>query len=96
MGRRETSFLLSMLLVAACTTNPVSGRREVVLMSEEEEQEIGERLARLSPRTGNGSAIAETAVMNELRQTAKLRAGQRIKIAIVEPYLPGSKHERGS
>lgn len=58
--------------------------------------EPGETLAELSQRTGNGWAIAETAVMNELRQTAKLRAGQRIKIAIVEPYLPGSKHERGS
>ena len=58
--------------------------------------ERGETIAELSERTGNGWEIAETAVMNELRQTAKLRAGQRIKIAIVEPYEPDWKREDGS
>ncbi len=48
----------------------------------------GETLAALSRRTGNTWALDKTAVANNLSQNDRLRAGQRVKIAVARPYRP--------
>ncbi len=46
----------------------------------------GETLQRLSRRTGNTWSPEETAVANGVETDTRLRAGQRLKIAVAEPY----------
>ncbi len=48
--------------------------------------EPGESLARLSERTGNEWTVALTAVVNGLDPKSGLTAGQRVKIAVSQPY----------
>jgi predicted Zn-dependent protease len=48
----------------------------------------GESLEQLSARTANAWSVAQTAVMNGLVESARLRAGQLIKIARDQPYRP--------
>jgi predicted Zn-dependent protease len=50
----------------------------------------GESLAELSERTANRWDIQQTAVMNDLFADHVLDAGQLVKIAITEDYLPDS------
>jgi predicted Zn-dependent protease len=56
----------------------------------------GESLGDLSRRTGNAWDVQRTAVMNEIFSNELLESGQRIKIAIREPYRPGSAASVGS
>ncbi len=46
----------------------------------------GETLAQLSARTGNHWDLTYTAVANDLFSQGPLREGQRVKIAVMEPY----------
>ena len=46
----------------------------------------GETLAALSQRTGNAWNVEETAIANALEEQALLDGGQRVKIAVEEPY----------
>jgi predicted Zn-dependent protease len=48
----------------------------------------GESLAELSRRSGNAWSVAETAVMNGLNETSRLRAGELVKIAVERPFQP--------
>jgi predicted Zn-dependent protease len=48
--------------------------------------ESGESLARLSARTGNEWTVELTAVVNGLDPNSGLTAGQRVKIAVSQPY----------
>ncbi len=47
----------------------------------------GEDLSRLSERTGNAWNLPLTAVLNGLSEKAPLADGQRVKIAVSEPYV---------
>jgi len=48
----------------------------------------GESLEQLSERSGNSWDPLYTAVANGLFIDQRLRAGQRIKVAVPEPYRP--------
>jgi len=48
--------------------------------------ESGESLARLSARTGNEWPVELTAVVNGIDAKSGLTAGQRVKIAVSQPY----------
>jgi predicted Zn-dependent protease len=50
----------------------------------------GETLQELGQRVNSTWSPAETAVANGLTQTGRLRAGQLIKVAILQPYKPKS------
>jgi len=54
------------------------------------EARSGESLADLSKRTGNAWPLQQTAVMNDLFANAPLEPGQLVKVAIAQPYAPGS------
>lgn len=41
--RSRLALLLTVLLLSACATNPVTGRREFMIISEQEEQALGDR-----------------------------------------------------
>ena len=56
----------------------------------------GESLGDLSRRTGNAWDVQRTAVMNEIFTDELLESGQLVKIAIREPYRPGSTPSVGS
>jgi predicted Zn-dependent protease len=56
----------------------------------------GESLGDLSQRTGNAWDIQRTAVMNEIFTNELLESGQLVKIAISEPYRPGSTPSVGA
>jgi predicted Zn-dependent protease len=48
----------------------------------------GESIAALSERSGNVWSPAETAVMNGLSETSRLRAGELVKVAVERQYAP--------
>jgi predicted Zn-dependent protease len=48
----------------------------------------GESLEELSRRSGNAWSLTETAVMNGLNESSRLRAGESVKVAIERPYTP--------
>jgi predicted Zn-dependent protease len=48
----------------------------------------GESIAELSRRTGNAWSPAETAVMNGLNETSRLRAGENVKVVLERPFVP--------
>ena len=51
--------------------------------------ESGESLTRLSTRTGNEWTVELTAVVNGIDAKSGLTAGQRVKIAVSQPYSAG-------
>ncbi len=55
----------------------------------------GETLDELSARSGNTWSVEETAVANSLEPDARLRAGQRLKIAVAEPYERSRRSRSG-
>jgi predicted Zn-dependent protease len=55
--------------------------------------ESGEGLARLSARTGNEWTVELTAVVNGIDPKSGLTAGQRVKIAVSQPYSAGGGRE---
>jgi len=46
----------------------------------------GEGLASVSKRSGNAWTLAETAIANGFPKDVRLRAGERVKIAVEKPY----------
>jgi predicted Zn-dependent protease len=48
----------------------------------------GETLAELSRRSGNAWSLDETAVLNGMNETSRLRVGEFVKVAIERPYTP--------
>jgi predicted Zn-dependent protease len=48
----------------------------------------GESIAALSQRTGNAWSPTETAVMNGMNETSRLRAGESVKIVLERQYVP--------
>ncbi|HEX2061376.1 MAG TPA: M48 family metalloprotease [Thermoanaerobaculia bacterium] len=79
---RKASLLLTIVLLAACSTNPATGKREFNIVSESQEISIG--------RESHQQIIRQFGVYDEKPELSRLveRVGHRLAAASERPNLP--------
>ncbi len=77
------SSLLTLCLVTACGTNPVTGKRQITLMSQSQEIALGQQQYSPSQQSQGGAYLIDPSINNYVN-----RIGQKLARLSAQPNLP--------